>query len=662
MKSIETVTLELLRPGPIHNQLLSPLTPYLAICGQRGVVTLTLPFEHQELLWRLATLRYHEQDGSAQWEPIPAPRRKAEEEQIGRDLAGVLADIPPLLAEITEARRVARGGVHLRLILWGSELSLIPFEFSFSPKGFANERQPLLLQSGLPISLTREVRGASDRPLRWSRQPRVLYCYASPPGFQPIPRYQHYLALRKAMDTWLTYEIPSANEPGDPNDEAIHLMPKVNGAIEMLPFASIEDIRAACHDTEYTHVHILAHGMRDDGGGVIRHGLALHKHTRRDQYEVVSGKRLAYALCAGSNRPNEAPPQMVTLMVCDSGNPGSVLAQGGSIAHEIQDAGIPWVVASQLPLTTGGSITLVDQLYDGLLRGLDPRRVICEARRTLSIRSGDNHDWASVVVYASIPADFDEQVFAFRQRYLKQQRDAHFQRAFLLLDAARDRKLEISPELREEVLKQVSLGSAAMEEWRTILPDESERANRAYWAEYFGMLASTSKRQAEVSHRLGEEQDGVRELLTKACREYERAMEYERDNHWVTTQFLALKAILGRDIPQQDWYFAFRSAEFDLRHATDDVERAWAHGTLAELIMLGLQMKPPPTAFTTKGQVTAEVRRHCRAIVELVGPSSEPVRSTRKQFRRYVSWWTHQPNGSEAEWVSVAQEALEALG
>ena len=39
MVEIQNVKLELLRPGPAHNQLLSPLTPYLALCGADGPVT-----------------------------------------------------------------------------------------------------------------------------------------------------------------------------------------------------------------------------------------------------------------------------------------------------------------------------------------------------------------------------------------------------------------------------------------------------------------------------------------------------------------------------------------------------------------------------------------------------------------------------------------------
>src|SRR5215208_1217024 len=57
-RAMRTITLELLRHGPAHNQLLSPLTPYLALCENHGAVTLNVPFEHNQFLHRLDALGY----------------------------------------------------------------------------------------------------------------------------------------------------------------------------------------------------------------------------------------------------------------------------------------------------------------------------------------------------------------------------------------------------------------------------------------------------------------------------------------------------------------------------------------------------------------------------------------------------------------------------
>src|SRR5262245_64596119 len=88
MSEIRNVKLELLRQGPAHNQLLSPLTPYLALCGADGPVTVHLPFEHQQLLTRLARLRYVD-DGVN----ISASQREAEVHEIGEVLGGVLSEV-----------------------------------------------------------------------------------------------------------------------------------------------------------------------------------------------------------------------------------------------------------------------------------------------------------------------------------------------------------------------------------------------------------------------------------------------------------------------------------------------------------------------------------------------------------------------------------------
>ena len=70
------------------------------------------------------------------------------------------------------------------------------------------------------------------------------------------------------------------------------------------------------------------------------------------------------------------------------------------------------VVAGQFPLSFGGSVRLVEVLYDGLLWGYDPRRLIFDLRRRLYSQFPSKHDWASLTTYLSLPSDFDEQISA----------------------------------------------------------------------------------------------------------------------------------------------------------------------------------------------------------------------------------------------------------
>ena len=59
---IRTVTVEFLRAGPPHNQLLSPLTQYLVVCGDAGAGVVNVPYEHAAFERRLKELRYETGD------------------------------------------------------------------------------------------------------------------------------------------------------------------------------------------------------------------------------------------------------------------------------------------------------------------------------------------------------------------------------------------------------------------------------------------------------------------------------------------------------------------------------------------------------------------------------------------------------------------------
>src|SRR5512136_2390069 len=151
MMNIENIKLEFLRPGPAHNQLLSPLTPYIALCGREGPATVNFPFEQRQLLTRLERLRYITPSGA-----IPQQQREAEVREIGEIIGEVLGKVPALATQIANARTDDKGLVHLRLSLSAHELALVPFEFAIAPNGFPGSGSPLFLQSRVPVTLTRE--------------------------------------------------------------------------------------------------------------------------------------------------------------------------------------------------------------------------------------------------------------------------------------------------------------------------------------------------------------------------------------------------------------------------------------------------------------------------------------------------------------------------
>ena len=88
--NIRPVTVEFLREGPRHNQLLSPLTPYLAVCGDSPAGVVKMPYEHAVFERRRQELRY------AVSSEADEARRRGILDQTGREMAEILALVPGL--------------------------------------------------------------------------------------------------------------------------------------------------------------------------------------------------------------------------------------------------------------------------------------------------------------------------------------------------------------------------------------------------------------------------------------------------------------------------------------------------------------------------------------------------------------------------------------
>src|SRR5262245_10002481 len=89
---VRTITLELLRHGPPHNQLLSPLTRYLALAGNHPATTASMPFEHRQLLIRLRSLAYKDTTRT----------REMQLEDTAQLMANVLGNLPGLISEFAD--------------------------------------------------------------------------------------------------------------------------------------------------------------------------------------------------------------------------------------------------------------------------------------------------------------------------------------------------------------------------------------------------------------------------------------------------------------------------------------------------------------------------------------------------------------------------------
>lgn len=610
-----TIRLEILRHGPAHNQLLSPLTPYLALCGNNDAEPVQVQFEHAALVRKLREVDLT--DGK--------PEGRTGLEDASAEVTRMLSSIRSLNAELAAARGEGRL-VHLRLVLSAAELALLPFELVNAPAGMPGQGQRLSLQMASPIVLTREVRRVSTTQVRWPERPRILVAGASPPGVPEVPLHQLLLAIRKALAPWLA------------PDEGQSLASAVGEHLTVLPNASLRDLHEECASANppYTHVHILAHGVpvATEADLGVRYGLALHSEDSAAALDVVDGERLAAALRCYRGGASSAltTPAVVTLAICDSANVGSVITPGASIAHHLHEAGIPLVIASQFPLSFRGSTVLAEALYDGLLWGQDPRLTIHKIRQDLRRRCPESYDWAALVVYAALPEDLDEQVL-----------DAALERRRLAVDAAMARASMLGDGRNEEGAKR-SLEEAIR--WlEETLPRGSAEDDRLRRSRVNGVLGAARKRWAHVLHDRAQKATAGPEVAALE-REERRALQQARDHYlaayrldpraaWALVQHLALNAALGEGLDAKRWLVARALAEDDLR--ADDRQRVlWSRSALAELAVLAQLL---PEGHEARDSSGLDAREHIEALLDLATPRSLDAYSSKRQLMRYAGWW-----------------------
>ncbi|GJE18239.1 CHAT domain-containing protein [Methylobacterium marchantiae] len=638
---MRTITLELLRHGPSHNQLLSPLTPYLALCENHAATTVHMPFEHDQMLYRLRALGYE----------VAPDARAFQLKDTARVLADLLGRIPGLTAELGRGAGPSDGAlVHVRLVVSASELALLPYELALAPDGFPGAGQSLLLQPQAPLCLTRETRRVSETAVERSRNPCILFAAAAPSGIEMVPTEAHLLVLRRAIDPWVNH----LGRDGSAHDEAGRRV-AVERHLHFMPAASARSLREACATGRFTHVHILAHGVAAGPDNALRYGLALHGEN--GGVDVVDGERLATIICSADpdGRPGLARPQVVTLAACDSGNVGSVAGVGASIAHALHDAGVPVVVASQFPFSFEGSVGLAETLYEAFLWGRDPRRAVHELRKRLHAEVPFHHDWAGLVVYASFPEGFAGDLANTRIERAFAAVGTALDTADRLIDglSAPDRSRRAGAPARNgepDIDWAMARVAAALGHLRALLEvDDLER----HRPRILGLLASVKKRQAEIAFagsELGEASEEVLGLMTEARDLYWMSFEGDRNSHWGIVQYISLAWILLRcgigpeptftpsSLPDL-WKLARGLSEIDCRQC-DRKSRTWALANILELNLLAMMQ-----AITTDPQPFPSAEETCRQFLRAAGASSIEVYATRRQMRRYTDWYAKLASG-----------------
>lgn len=627
------IELQLLRHGDANNQLMSPLTDYLALCGDYPAATINVPLKHQALLTRLRALDYKDSNDT----------RLDQLDELTSVVSTILTEFPGLSTELSRCEdRIA----HVSLATSAAEMAMVPFELGMMPSGTAGAGQRLGLQPHIAVCLTRRSRNVNRPSVNWRQNFRILMIASDAGG--DVPVVQHYALLRKLVDPWL--DVPEQDDEAASRD-------LVEKCVVLLRNPTINDIAELLKRESFSHIHILAHGAPQDERG-SRFGVALRSTESADGMDVVDGERLGGVLGYRPECPDNSP-LVVSLAICQSGRQGGVVVPGSSLAFELHNKGVPIVVGSQFPLTFGGALVMTSELYGGLLAGRDPRYVIWKTRTALFemaentvCNSGAGvqfhspmHDWASMTVYADLPDEIDHIIPAVKRgRYVGRltpkmdfldsiARSLH--ESDIESDASSPK--QVSPEwVRSEWQKLLSWtalqapreGIDRFRDWIENSPGTHDAGSHR--AESKGILASAQKRLGLVflqiaahGQNLTSTGDGTMAsalltllsevksstidgtpihsqsqlqelldtigmgLLRDAKRSYDHVFQIARTESWALVQSLSLSVAMSNWILRKSYETALQLNELD-RANPNPSRRTWSLAAIAELLLVGL--------------------------------------------------------------------------
>jgi hypothetical protein len=595
---ISSTTIEFHRFGDESSGFFGKGSTYIRTCGYaRTADQVVVKIEAKDFRRCQNKLRYN------------ADRTAESEQEAERALGAEAANFLPE----AEIQPTDESALHqIDIVTHASELRAYPFEAIYAN---ASERYLASPKSG--VILTRRIRSEFSYSVPpWPEVPSILFVHA--PVDNDLPQAlidRHRNALVKALAPW----------GGQDDLEKRNLL-----RVCMVDSAkALKDSRAL---GTFSYIHILAHGAK-----VAEPDL--------EEYESEWGLRLGTAgmdatapgEIADALRPQNDQPLVVTLAACDSGTTDRPDLGNASLVETMHRNGIPVVVGSQFPLTTEGSVTLTGAFYVNLLCGSDVRMALHAARVALreEARRIDErrHDWLSIVGYVRLPAEgYSQYLRAFTLRVQLHMLEAARKDAEALLKNAPtpDQYAGVEERLRDRITQLEDHAAALVG-----LQDDALRA------ECTGLLASACKSLAELYFLRGRQlpqekarfDDLTRTTLEKSLAAYAQVYGRDVSKHWHGIQKLALEAALtGRIAKSMELKFV----QYVAQQACDNPAEYWACGTVAEAILL---------ATLTPERVTLDDGK--RALALLVERSAKDAKdggfaakSTRRQLRRYVTWWT----------------------
>lgn len=614
---MHTLLLEFLRLGKLETGMFRADDQYLVAAGsEQPIRQVSSWLEHEQFLDLTKPLRY--QGG--------ADERQAALKAIGETAAKLLG---------TKRLTVLSHGpfpLQFDLVVNPHEVAALPFEAATDGEG-----NPLFARADQAVVLTRRVRhDFAEASVRWPAKPRLLYAWAAPPGAGEVPAAAHEAALRKAVEPWMPVEQGADGTHG-------------TAVLSTLAEATLAQLEQACRTAveekkPFTHVHLLMHG--NPVGQAHRQHFGMALHDEGGELHAVTPEELGKALT-----PLVGHAVVVTLATCDAANETNTITSRRSVAHELHVLGFPIVVASQFPLTVPGSNLMVETFYEALLAGQDVRIALHQARVALHAnQQKTGHDWASLVGYVRLPEGYGDHLLDVRlESALASLKTMQSWSDSLVKGGNQDTAHfdHVADQLQERI--------HALVRFR----EESEKTSRrGVFEENLGLLGSAEKRLAEVCFarsRLGDDTQWKRlmsEALQRSRDWYRQGYRHNLSHHWTGVQQLSLEAVLdGRLANPRHWHAAVVAAEVD-REKPDPREVIWALGSLAELYLLAPLAGQSLPVDSAKGAL-AEMKVLVQA---QLGGDTFPLESTKRQFQRYIEWWTS-PNGFFPDTSDLAAEA-----
>lgn len=537
------------------------------------------------------------------------------------------------------------GPTQVDLVISASELWLLPFEAVTD-----DAETPLFARSDKKFVLTRRIRGEfKDNSQSWYPVPRIAFISASPAWLNadPVPHAEHEDAIRESLRPWI--EPLLGYTSGGADDRKV---------LQILKQATPDDVRdlfkqAKTDKKPFTHVHVLAHGI--------------NKRNQTNQLRSQMG----FALATAKKKAMDADflvevlksqgtlPQVVTLAICDGASQANTVVPYESLAQRLHLAGIPIVVGSQLPLTFDGSVLLVKEFYKHV-EGTDVREVLHSTRVALH-REKDrlhSHDWMSMVSYVQLPEGYAEHL-----------KDVELKAHLASLEVAKKWADQVSKRgatakmdflhAKDNLLDRINRLSILLEE------RQKQKRNDLLYQENAGLLGSAYKRLAELlaerqRHDLAIDNSEIWKALDEAREAYRKGYNKNLSDHWTGVQWVSLEAIQKGVIADSGyWHAAMQAAKLDAERP----DEYWAWGSIAELWFLA------PCA--TKEDGFEQARQALETFKQRLSKSKdEPkdeafaIESTRRQFNRYVTWWTKN-NGffpqAESDLLAPAQQLVKVL-